>query len=86
MTDTVYNRRVSISVTPGAEYATVIVTSSKDTDLKFTLPVLVDHLHRPRFDDLIKEAKRVTPLPECTEATNEVTKVRERSLPASPRQ
>tara|TARA_R110002020_G_scaffold215462_6_gene422689 strand:- start:1895 stop:2080 length:186 start_codon:yes stop_codon:yes gene_type:complete len=61
MTDTVYNRRVSISVTPGSEYATVVVTSNKDPDLKFTLPVLVDHLPKPRFNDLIKEAKQVTP-------------------------
>ena len=61
MTDTVYNRTVSISVTPGTKYANVVITSSKDPKLKFTLPVEVDHLPRPRFDDLIKAAKQVTP-------------------------
>ena len=61
MTDTVYDRTVSISVTPGTKYATVVVTSSKDPNLKFTLPVEVDHLPRPRFNDLIKAAKQVTP-------------------------
>ena len=61
MTDTVFDRTVSVVVTPGAEYANIIVASVKDPENKFTVPVLVDHLPRPRFDDLIKEAKRVTP-------------------------
>ena len=61
MTDTIFDRTVSISVTPGTKYATVVVTSKKDPELKFTLPVEVDHLPRPRFDDLIAAAKRVTP-------------------------
>lgn len=54
-TTAMFDRTVQITVAPGYTNAAVEIRSQKDPKITFTLPVRIEDLPRPQFDDLFED-------------------------------